>query len=128
MADETTTLVELLEKKYAALLKPYTERVRELGTFKEVVSKRLLDLNKYINDFKQLFKNFAAEQQVKLQHLKVFSKDVDYYCDLLTLNIKEGEIVKSLEKDITITEGEAKKINYSKEFQIKKLLDVFDLN
>ena len=61
MADETTTLVELLEKKYAALLKPYTERVRELGAFKVVVSKRLLDLNKCINDFKSLFKNFAAE-------------------------------------------------------------------
>ena len=59
--DEVQDAIELLEKKFARIHGSINQRSNSLTEFKEVASKRLISILKDIDDFKDIFKTFEAD-------------------------------------------------------------------
>ena len=76
-------IIDLTNAKFAKLEKPVVERMEQLTDFKEIDSKKMIDLYSVLDELKEMFRKFAAEQQVKLEKLPVFFKGVEFYCNLL---------------------------------------------
>ncbi len=89
--------------------------------FKELVSKKIIDLYSFLDGLKEMFKKFAAEQQEKLARLPVFLKGAEFYCNLFKFDATE--IFAQLEEDIKRTMVEKDKMLKLKEEKVKNLLD-----
>ena len=68
-----------------------------------------------------MFKNFAAEQQVKLEKLPVFCQGAEFYCNLFKFDA--SEIFAQLEQDMKRTRDERDQMLKLKEEKVKNLLD-----
>ena len=54
-------MIQLVEKKFNRIFGSINRRINDLNEFKEVVSKRLIELLKEFKDFKDIFSTFAAD-------------------------------------------------------------------
>ena len=116
--------IELFDKQFGKVNGLADKRIDELVAFKEVISKKAIAFLQQLDDFKEFFKTFAADQQAKLQDLPVFKKGVDFYQSQLNFNFVG--ILQELEADISRTK-EYKGGNLKlKEAKLKELLAVFD--
>jgi hypothetical protein len=72
-------IIEGTNAKFDIAEKPVVDRIKQLSEFKELVSKKMMSLYSLLDEFKEMFKKFSAEQQVKLARFPVFSKGPDFY-------------------------------------------------
>ena len=72
-------IIEAVELQFGKLDGLTSQRIDQLVAFKEMVSKKTLNLLKDIDELKDLFKDFVFDEQVKLQNLPVFEKGVEFY-------------------------------------------------
>ena len=69
--------------------KPVIARIEQLSDFKGIVSKKMTSLYSVLDALKDMFKRFAAEEQVKLARLPVFSEGVDFYFNLFKFDASQ---------------------------------------
>lgn len=93
--------------------------------FKEVTSKKVISFLEEIEEFKETFKTFAAEEQQKLKNLPVFKKGVDFYISQLNFNFIS--ILQELDADIKIAKENKNAHLKRKEARLKEILTAFDL-
>ena len=110
----------MTNSRFAKLEKPVVNRICELKDFKGLVSKKMMDLYSVMDELKEMFREFAAEQQVKLTSLPVFFQGAEFYCNLFEYDA--SEIFAQLELDIKRTRDERDQMLNLKEKNVKRLL------
>ena len=100
------------------------KRIVELKNFKEHVSKKIMDLYLVLDQLKEMFKKFAAEEQVKFPKVPVFLQGAEFYCNLFKFD--GNEISAQLEKEIKRTRVEKDKMLKLKEEKVNQLLEYFE--
>ena len=83
------TIIEGTNAKFDLAERPVIERIEQLSDFKGLVSKKMMSLYSVLDELKEMFKKFSAEQQVKLARLPVFSDGVDFYCNLFKFDASQ---------------------------------------
>ena len=99
-------------------------RIDQLTDFKAQMSKKMMELYSVLDELKEIFRKFAAEEQVKLASLPVFFQGVEFYCNLLKFDA--SEIFAQLELDMKRTKLERDQMLKLKEKNIKRLLEGFE--
>ena len=102
--EDMDMIIQVTNARFAKLEKPVVNRICELRNFKGLVSKKMIDLYSVLDELKEMFRKFAAEQQVKLEKLPVFCKGAEFYCNLFKFDA--SEIFAQLEKDIKRMQSE----------------------
>jgi hypothetical protein len=82
-------IIDLTNATFAKLEKPVVERIEQLIDFKELVSKKMMHLYSVMDEFKEMFRKFTAEEQVKFPKLPVFLQGADFYCNLFKFDASE---------------------------------------
>ena len=114
-------IIERTNAEFLKLEQPVIERISQLSDFKGQVSKKILVLYSVLDELKEMFKKFTAEQQHKLAKLPVFSHGADFYCNLIKFDV--SEIFAQLEKDIKRTQVERDQMLKLKEENVKNLME-----
>ncbi len=115
--EDIDNMIESANAKFAKLEKPVVDRIEHLKDFKELVSKKILDLYLVLDTLKEMFRNFTTEEQVKIAKLPVFLKGAEFYCNLIKFDATE--IFAQLEEDIKRTMVEKDKMLKLKEEKVK---------
>ena len=122
--EDIDMIIDVTNTKFAKLEKPVVDRIDQLGDFKGQVSKKMMDLYSVLDELKDMFKKFAAEQQIKLASLPVFFQGAEFYCNLFKFDA--SDIFTQLELDIKRTRVERDQMLKLKEEKVKSLLDCFE--
>ncbi len=100
------------------------DRIDQLGDFKGLVSKKVMDLYSILDDLKEMFRKFSAQQQLKLASLPVFFQGAEFYCNLFKFDA--SEIFTQIELDIKRTQLERDQMLKLKEENVKRFLESFE--
>ena len=87
--EEIDLIIDLTKAKFAVLEKPIVDRIDQLRDFKELVSKKFMDLYSVLDQFKEMFRKFASEEQVKFPKVPVFLQGAEFYCNLFKFDASE---------------------------------------
>ena len=60
--EDIDMIIEGTNARFAKLEKPVVERIDQLTDFKGVVSKKVMELYSVLDELKEMFRKFAAEQ------------------------------------------------------------------
>ncbi len=60
--EDIDNMIESANAKFAKLEKPVFDRIEHLKEFKELVSKKILDLFSVLDTLKEMFRKFTAEE------------------------------------------------------------------
>ena len=60
--EEIDMIIEGTNSRFARLEKPVVNRIDQLTDFKGLVSKKMMDLYSVLDELKEMFRKFAAEQ------------------------------------------------------------------
>ena len=82
-------IIDLTKAKFAVLEKPVVDRIEQLRDFKTLVSKKFIDLYSVLDQFKEMFRKFAAEEQVKFPKVPIFLQGAEFYCNLFKFDASE---------------------------------------
>ena len=93
-----TSLIDLIENQFKELIKPFITFQKDQEGFKTMVCENLLAIHKKLEELIVLFSNFDATQQPKLGKVPVFKDGIQFYTDMLKLNI--GKISEGLQAEI----------------------------
>ena len=60
--EDIDMIIDVTNTKFAKLEKPVIDRIDQLGDFKGQISKKMMDLYSVLDELKEMFRKFAAEQ------------------------------------------------------------------
>ena len=60
--EETDIIIDAINARFARLEKPVVNRIDQLNDLKGQVSKKMMDLYSVLDELKEMFRKFAAEQ------------------------------------------------------------------
>ena len=118
------TIIEGTNAKFDLAERPVIERIEQLSDFKGLVSKKMMSLYSILDELKEMFKKFSAEEQVKFPTVPVFLQGAEFYCNLFKFD--GNEISAQLEKKIKRTRVEKDKMLKLKEEKVNQLLEYFE--
>ena len=87
--EDIDMIIEGTNARFAKLEKPVVDRIDQLRDFKELFSKKIIDLYSFLDQLKEMFKKFAAEEQIKFPKLPVFLQGAEFYCNLFKFDASE---------------------------------------